>query len=713
MCSSGSSDDVAAVAARSAKKRARRKRELKPKKPKIRTYIRRRTEIEELMHEMEKLEKQMKHYEQRNAMLKQRNALTEKEMLNKTMRDALHGQRLSFASTLSMVTQFFRNTATEPFDLPARLSSDPLERQTALLRMKHDRLQVGHHFMLQRCHRLSATEFCDRKKFEAANGDLVSQRFEVLPLPGARSVKAIIDALQFFVYNIEISISEAVGDINIRENDDAKPGSPVAQHRLVATVGGVIQTDTNNVAFADYRPAGPPGSGEHELGLMICDSVDEDELYPYQPDTRVRQDMTQITQVTWQQQESGEPMIVMTRWWCLRIRKSDIYVPPFVVERIRTGVDKVGAAISTEATSMSVSPTRTASGSFSDGDADADSVPKSLRPSKKRLRAPKPTKPKIRTYIRRRTEINELQDEMEHLKKKLIQYETRNQILKQQETLAEREMTNKVMRDALHAQRLSFASTASMLTQFYRDNVTEPFDLPAILGRDPVEREASLLRMKNDRLEVARHFMRQREHYRMTSEFCDRKKFEATNGDFVSLRFEIVPLTGASSIKSIIDALQDFVYNLEISISEAIGDISVRENDDAIPGSQVAQHRLVATVANHVQTDTNTVAFAEYQPASNGERELGLMIGDAVDEDELYPYHSESRVRQDMTVITSVAWHEGEQEEPMIVMTRWWCLRLRKSHIDVPPFVVDRICTGVEKVAEAMLLTARRAGGLR
>ncbi|KAG7383882.1 hypothetical protein PHYPSEUDO_003239 [Phytophthora pseudosyringae] len=332
----------------SAQKRTRRtatKRESKPKKPKIRTYIRRRTEIEELTDEVTKLQKQMEFFEYRHEVLKQREALIKKETMNKTMRNALHVQRLSFASTVSMVTQFFRNSSTEPFDLPARLSKDPFEREAALLRMKHERLQVGHHFMLQRQHYLSTADFCDRKKFEAMNGDLVSMRFESMPLPGARSVKAIIDALQFFVYNIEISISEAVGDITIRENDDAKPGSPVAQHRLVATVADVVQTDTNNVAFAEYRPAGSPGSGEQELGLMICDVVDEDELYPYRPDTRVRQDMTQITQVAWQQQQVGEPIIVMARWWCLRIRKSDIYVPPFVVDRIRTGVDKVGAAM--------------------------------------------------------------------------------------------------------------------------------------------------------------------------------------------------------------------------------------------------------------------------------------------------------------------------------------------------------------------------------
>ncbi|GMG14561.1 unnamed protein product [Phytophthora fragariaefolia] len=211
--------------------------------------------------------------------------------------------------------------------------------------MKSDRLQVAHNFMLQRRHYQTTSEFCDRKRFEASNGDLVSLRFEVTPLPGARSVKAIIVALQEFVYNIEISVSEAIGDITVRENDDPVPGSPIAQHRLVATIADLVQTDTNNVAFAEYRPAGPCGSGEHELGVMICDAVDEDELFPYRPKQRVRQDMTVITYVTFEKGMCGEPIIVMTRWWCLRLRKSEIYIPPFVAERIISGAEKVSAAM--------------------------------------------------------------------------------------------------------------------------------------------------------------------------------------------------------------------------------------------------------------------------------------------------------------------------------------------------------------------------------
>ncbi|EGZ12037.1 hypothetical protein PHYSODRAFT_262033 [Phytophthora sojae] len=185
--------------------------------------------------------------------------------------------------------------------------------------------------MLQRQQFLSTADFCDRKRSVATNGDMVSMHFEITPLHEARSVKAIFDALQTFVYNIEISISEAVGDITVRENDDAKPDSPVAQHRLHTLIQNVVQIEANNVAFAAYDPA---GQGGRELGLSVCDAVDEDDLFPYRLLERMRQDMTMIIQLESSEDESGMPFVALTRWWCLRIRKSGIYVPPFAVERI-------------------------------------------------------------------------------------------------------------------------------------------------------------------------------------------------------------------------------------------------------------------------------------------------------------------------------------------------------------------------------------------
>ncbi|GMF29965.1 unnamed protein product [Phytophthora lilii] len=174
--------------------------------------------------------------------------------------------------------------------------------------------------MLQRQHFLSTAEFCDRKKFTATNGDLVSMHFEIIPLPEAHSVKSIFDALQTFVYNIEISISEAVGDITVRENDDANPASPVAQHRLNTMIHNVVQLEANNVAFAAYRPAGEPGTERQELGVLVCDAVDEDDLFPYRPLERARQDMTMIMMLEWRANDKGEQVIALSRWWCFRIR---------------------------------------------------------------------------------------------------------------------------------------------------------------------------------------------------------------------------------------------------------------------------------------------------------------------------------------------------------------------------------------------------------
>jgi len=115
----------------------------------------------------------------------------------------------------------------------------------------------------------------------------------------------------------------------------------VAQHRLVTTIGDAIEMDTNNVAFNEYIP---PSPGQLELGFSISDAVDEDEAFPYKPG-RVRQDVTIITMVKWERLASGAPVIVLSRWWCLRIRRSDINVPQHAAHRIQNGLEHIGAAM--------------------------------------------------------------------------------------------------------------------------------------------------------------------------------------------------------------------------------------------------------------------------------------------------------------------------------------------------------------------------------
>lgn len=67
--------------------------------------------------------------------------------------------------------------------------------------------------------------------------------------------------------------------------------------------------DTNNVAFNEYIP---PGPGQDEVGFSISDAVDEDDAFPYEP-TRVRQDVTIITMVSWRRLPDNKPIIVLAR----------------------------------------------------------------------------------------------------------------------------------------------------------------------------------------------------------------------------------------------------------------------------------------------------------------------------------------------------------------------------------------------------------------
>ncbi|KAG1694040.1 hypothetical protein DVH05_022057 [Phytophthora capsici] len=345
---SSSSDDVSPRKRRKTATVAtdrKRNNGTKPKRKKIPTYYRRKEEMDRLEEEKKQLEATVKDLEDRADVLRPREALQRRQHTNRVLREVLHAQRRAFAGAASIVAHHFREKCTGPFDTPTKLSKDPVKRRAALMEMREQRLSCAYEFMMEMLRHMDVTlDFCEQKRFTAINGDICSERFEIVPLPEARSVKRIFDALEAFVSNMEISMSEVDGDITIRENDEPQLSinAPVAQHRFVTTIANMVQMDTNNAAFAEYRP---PGPGVEEIGFSINDPIDEDELYPYQPETRVRQDVTVIIMVSKQLDQEGNPLIVFSRWWSLCLRKSHIHVPKFVCDRIRDGLESVSASM--------------------------------------------------------------------------------------------------------------------------------------------------------------------------------------------------------------------------------------------------------------------------------------------------------------------------------------------------------------------------------
>ncbi|RLN56423.1 hypothetical protein BBJ29_009603 [Phytophthora kernoviae] len=143
---------------------------------------------------------------------------------------------------------------------------------------------------------------------------------------GVGSVKQVFDMLVLYFCNIEISISEKLGHITIREDDDSGDRG-VTQNRLVSTTINGLLMESNTVLFSQfYEPDSEPGH-ERGKGLIVADFVNEDERHPYRPNERVRRDINAILELTsftrkvatlgdvlGATQQEEESVVVLTRW---------------------------------------------------------------------------------------------------------------------------------------------------------------------------------------------------------------------------------------------------------------------------------------------------------------------------------------------------------------------------------------------------------------
>ncbi|KAG3116547.1 hypothetical protein PI125_g4538 [Phytophthora idaei] len=319
-------------------------KETQPKKPRKRTYYMRKEELAVLGKEYEKLQAEMQKYNRQNGILEDRVKMRRQEEENRGIRNVIHAQRLAFANTQSMIAQCMRVQEHSPFETFIQLGKDPVERHATLLAMKKRKLH---------------------------DGDLWTLRPLFLITRSVRSARTVFDVLLNFSYNLEISLSELLGDITIKENDDHWDPS-VSQQRLVTNVANLAEMETNSAMFSEYLERNGPaalgvelphdsedlgalGHGD-ELGVIACDFVNEDELYPYLPGRRIRQDVTvlmlvstcmrpKVRPITLTGPVEMERVVILTRWSLLRIRKSSIHLPFEATQRLRNGIEQVGEAM--------------------------------------------------------------------------------------------------------------------------------------------------------------------------------------------------------------------------------------------------------------------------------------------------------------------------------------------------------------------------------
>jgi hypothetical protein len=142
------------------------------------------------------------------------------------------------------------------------------------------------------------------------DGACQSTYFEIQQFEGLQSVRQLYNALQFYHHNLEISVSEILGQMTLRE-DDHEDDASVFNQVFVTTgeLGGV--EELNRVGFCQFYDSYPPHSGA-QFGVITVNTVDEDDLYPYKPLERTHKVAQHVyTMSEYRKPDTGELIVVL------------------------------------------------------------------------------------------------------------------------------------------------------------------------------------------------------------------------------------------------------------------------------------------------------------------------------------------------------------------------------------------------------------------
>ncbi|KAE8881639.1 hypothetical protein PF005_g16848 [Phytophthora fragariae] len=314
-------------------------------------------------------------------------------------------------------------------------------------------------------------------------------------------------------------------------------------------------------------------------------------------------------------------------------------------------------------------------------------------------------------------ELEALHARMEELKKQaLASFGTPSQNDK------DRVIASKVLRDAVQTQQLEFANIQGIMSEYalYTIEAGGPLQRFIHLGSEEISRRDTLLYLKPMKLDDADHFLRQRRpNVDPCKPMCEDHRYELSNGDFCSTRFTTIQFHGVGSVRQVFDMLVQYFCNIEISISEKLGHITIREDDDS-GDKGITQNRLVSTTINGLLMESNTVLFSQFFEPNNEPghmRGRGLIVADFVDEDERHPYRPQKRVRRDINAILELTSYTRKvaaiggtfnglqntgQDESVVVLTRWVFSQLHRPSFSVSTGNWEEMRDNMDRWGETM-----------
>ncbi|TMW67223.1 hypothetical protein Poli38472_012339 [Pythium oligandrum] len=230
----------------------------------------------------------------------------------------------------------------------------------------------------------------------------------------------------------------------------------------------------------------------------------------------------------------------------------------------------------------------------------------------------------------------------------------------------------------------------------YRMTLMTPMEIYVHLTRDPAERRATLLALRDEKIDAVSRFVEfQSRSIDVERQFFYLDTFEKF-GKFFTVDFSISKLEATS-----VDEVATIIYNHYVTtndtIAKVLGSVENREYFDGVEHTflnarfvdRVNLPRRHKSDRGFVVQESNTV----YWIKQVGET---MVLGcEFVDKDDLHPYRQQGRIRKDCTVGILLQPHVDAHGKPCVIMKRFSFIRHHFKNITPTPDLLQTLSTKV------------------
>ncbi|TMW64096.1 hypothetical protein Poli38472_014213 [Pythium oligandrum] len=252
---------------------------------------------------------------------------------NASLHQNLHVSDLVLARAHSILQGEVARHCRNPLATTIRLSADPFERQQTLDGLYHKKVDTATQFILERTKNLRYDQSHRQiQGFSTPDGDRILVQCDVAPFKDVASIKQVLDDIHLVLAHREFQFWDHLGVTTVCDSEDTD-GRPASQSRYLSTTPDGVDIEKNMAMFYRYADKATHLDAPH--GVITVDFIDEDELYPYQPQYRVRMDVSAIILVLETPQTSTDDRpksdsvdVSVLRWAFSRLHRPNFPLSP-------------------------------------------------------------------------------------------------------------------------------------------------------------------------------------------------------------------------------------------------------------------------------------------------------------------------------------------------------------------------------------------------